>query len=133
MMARVKNTNTRPEIVVRQQLHRLGYRFRLHNRQLAGSPDIILPRHRKVIFVHGCFWHGHSCSRGKRPSTRTDFWNEKLDRNQARDLAAYQALIDAGWQVHVIWECQTKDEEQLREQLEKFMSSDNGKKETDSL
>lgn len=133
MMARVKNTNTRPEIVVRKVLHGLGYRYRLHNRLLAGSPDIVLPRHRKIIFAHGCFWHGHSCSRGKRPTTRVDFWNKKLDANQARDNATYQSLINDGWKVLIIWECHTKDDTILQQRIEEFMSLNYGQKETSSI
>lgn len=119
-MARVKNKNTAPELKVRSTLHRLGYRFRLHRRDLPGSPDIVLPRHRKVIFVHGCFWHGHDCPRGKRPATNQDFWDDKLDRNLARDRAARRALAAQGWQTLVIWECRTSDDD-LRSQLLDFL------------
>ena len=120
-MSRVKNANTKPEILVRQLLHKLGYRFRLHNRELPGSPDIVLPRHRKVIFVHGCFWHGHSCPRGKRPESRTEFWNTKLDKNLARDAKAQDELRASGWDALVLWECQTKDQVTLTEILQNFL------------
>jgi len=120
-MARVKNKNTAPEIKVRQTLHRLGYRFRLHRRDLPGSPDIVLPRHNKVIFVHGCFWHGHNCPRGKRPSSNTEFWNEKLDRNLQRDQAAQEAISELGWHFLVVWQCQTKDNQDLERRLLEFM------------
>jgi DNA mismatch endonuclease (patch repair protein) len=126
MMSRVKNANTKPEVRVRQLLHRLGYRFRLHNRELPGSPDIILPKYCKVIFVHGCFWHGHSCSKGKRPATRVEFWNEKLDRNLVRDAQAQQDLHALGWAYLVVWECQLKDEAKLIETLETFLRDTNG-------
>jgi DNA mismatch endonuclease (patch repair protein) len=126
MMSRVKNANTKPEVRVRQLLHRLGYRFRLHGKTLPGSPDIVLPKHRKVIFVHGCFWHGHSCSKGKRPATRVEFWNEKLDRNLARDSKAQQDLLALGWTYLVVWECQLKEEALLTQTLETFLQTDNG-------
>jgi DNA mismatch endonuclease (patch repair protein) len=126
MMSRVKNANTKPEVRVRQMLHRLGYRFRLHGKKLPGSPDIVLPKYRKVIFVHGCFWHGHTCSKGKRPATRVEFWNEKLDRNLARDSQAQQELRALGWSYLVVWECQLKDETALTKTLETFLRDTNG-------
>ena len=121
-MSRVKNADTKPEMVVRRQLRQLGYGYRLHVRTLPGSPDIVLTKHKSVIFVHGCFWHGHSCSRGKRPSTRTEFWDEKLNRNQARDAAAVAALQEQGWRVLVLWECQTKNPEALATEIQSFLS-----------
>lgn len=120
-MSRVKNADTKPEMVVRRQLRQLGYGYRLHLRSLPGSPDIVLTKYRSVIFVHGCFWHGHSCSRGKRPSTRTEFWDEKLNRNQARDAAAVAALQEKGWRVLVLWECQTKNPETLATEIQLFL------------
>src|SRR5688500_15685000 len=93
IMSQVKSTNTKPEILVRQLLHRMGYRFRLHRKDLPGKPDIVLPRHHKVIFVHGCFWHGHEgCPRAARPTTNVDFWNTKIDRNVERDVRNRQEL-----------------------------------------
>lgn len=112
-MAAVKNKNTVPELTVRKTLHRLGYRFRLHRRDLPGNPDIVLPRHRAVVFVHGCFWHGHNCRRGARPATRIEFWNAKLDRNLERDKENVKLLKALGWRVLVIWECESKDRGQL--------------------
>jgi DNA mismatch endonuclease, patch repair protein len=120
-MARVKNKNTEPELVVRKILHRLGYRFRIHRRDLPGYPDIVLPRHRKAIFVHGCFWHSHSCPRGKRPSTRAEFWNAKLDRNVARDEANQRKLESLGWKVLVLWECELEIAE-LERKLSSYMT-----------
>ena len=120
-MARVKNKNTAPELLVRSLLHRMGYRFRLHRRDLPGSPDIVLPRHKKVIFVHGCFWHGHDCPRGRRPSTNREFWDVKLDRNIERDRSAQRELNKIGWKTLVIWQCQTKNEDELRAQLQDFL------------
>jgi len=105
MMAAVHGRNTGPERTVRGALFAAGYRYRLHRRDLPGTPDIILPRFRTAIFVHGCFWHGHDCPRGRRPASNTEFWNRKLDGNIARDRTNQNALREAGWQVEVIWQC----------------------------
>ncbi|MBN1312429.1 MAG: DNA mismatch endonuclease Vsr [Anaerolineae bacterium] len=121
-MARVKNKNTAPELIVRKALHRLGFRFRLHRSDLPGNPDIVLPRHHKAIFVHGCFWHGHDCPRGKRPSTRQKFWNRKLDGNQTRDRTNQEKLKELGWQILIVWECQVKCMDKLEKCLLDFMN-----------
>lgn len=121
-MARVKNKNTVPELTVRKILYRLGFRFRLHRRDLPGNPDIVLPRHKKIIFVHGCFWHGHSCPKGKRPSTRQEFWDPKLDRNIERDRNNISELQKSGWKVLVIWECEIKDLQKLEKTLLDFVT-----------
>lgn len=113
MMAGIRSTNTKPEMVVRQGLHRLGFRFRLHDRRLPGSPDLVLPRYLAVIFVHGCFWHGHDCHLFKWPSTRTDFWQAKITRNRLVDAVASAALVDAGWRVATVWECAVKGRTRL--------------------
>ncbi len=105
MMAAVRGKNTKPELAVRSALFAAGYRFRLHRRDLPGSPDIVLPRYRLAVFVHGCFWHGHDCTRGRRPASNVEFWNAKLDRNRARDCASRTALEAAGWTVAIIWQC----------------------------
>lgn len=105
MMAKVRGRDTRPEIIVRRSLHANSFRYRLHRKDLPGRPDVVLPRHRLVIFVHGCFWHGHDCRRGRRPTSNTGFWNVKLARNVERDGEAQKALRAAGWAVEVIWEC----------------------------
>ena len=106
-MARVKSGNTGPEVVVRRLVHRLGYRFRLHRRDLPGTPDLVLPRHRAVVFVHGCFWHQHHCRRGRRqPSSNQAYWGPKLARNVERDASARSALARMGWRVLTIWECE---------------------------
>lgn len=123
-MARVKNRNTAPEIQVRKILHRLGYRFRLHRRDLPGSPDIVLPRHKKVIFVHGCFWHSHDCPRGKRPSTRQEFWNTKLDKNQKRDASNQYELQKLGWEYLIIWDCEINDKNALIGKLIAFLDNE---------
>jgi DNA mismatch endonuclease (patch repair protein) len=105
MMAAVRGKNTTPERTVRGALFAAGYRYRLHRRDLPGAPDIILPRFRTAIFVHGCFWHGHNCPRGRRPTSNTEFWNQKLDGNIKRDRHNQAALSAAGWRVEVIWQC----------------------------
>ncbi|RWK48105.1 very short patch repair endonuclease [Mesorhizobium sp.] len=105
LMARVKNKNTSAEKQVRSMLFRAGLRFRLHSRRLPGSPDIVLPKHNTVVFVHGCFWHGHDCKRGKRPASNESLWNKKIDRNMERDTNAQTKLLEMGWRVEVIWTC----------------------------
>jgi len=105
MMSGIRGRNTKPEILVRSLLHRLGFRFRLHVRELPGKPDIVLPRHHAVVFVHGCFWHGHDCPLFKWPGTRSDFWREKIGRNQLNDNQAKEALLASGWRVGIVWEC----------------------------
>ena len=108
-MSQVRGEDTSPEIEVRRVLHCLGYRFRLHRRDLPGRPDIVLPKYRSVIFVHGCFWHGHrSCPRSARPTSNASFWSNKLDNNIARDKRAMVRLRFLGWRVLVIWECQVR-------------------------
>lgn len=105
VMAAVRSRGTRPELAARKALFSAGHRYRLHRRDLPGSPDIVLPRYRTAVFVHGCFWHGHDCSRGRRPASNTGFWNAKLDRNQARDRRNQLELTACGWCVWVVWEC----------------------------
>lgn len=118
-----KGKDTTPELTVRRMLHAMGYRFRLHRRDLPGTPDIVLPGRRKVIQVHGCFWHQHEgCSRATLPVTRRDFWLPKLRRNKERDSAAEVALRSVGWDVTTIWECELKDREKLRSRLKAFVS-----------
>lgn len=108
MMAAVKGRDTTPERLVRSWLFHEGFRFRLHKRDLPGNPDIVMPRFRTVVFVHGCFWHGHDCRKGRqRPQTRSEFWNAKLDGNMTRDRANLAALTSLGWKVFTVWTCQT--------------------------
>ncbi len=122
IMSRVKGRDTKPEKLVRSIIFRMGFRFRLHRRDLPGTPDIVLPRHGKVIFVHGCFWHGHrNCSRSKRPATKQDYWNRKLDGNIKRDRRYRLELRRMGWQVLTVWECETKSPEKLLRKLERFL------------
>ncbi|TCA08838.1 DNA mismatch endonuclease Vsr [Rhizobium leguminosarum bv. viciae] len=109
MMARIRSGDTKPEMFVRKGLHAAGLRFRLHVRKLPGSPDIVLPKYKSVIFVHGCFWHGHiGCNNFKLPKTRADFWATKIEGNCERDRRSKEALLQAGWRVLVIWECATR-------------------------
>ena len=105
MMSAVRGKNTAPERAVRAALFAAGYRYRLHRKDLAGSPDIVLPRHRLAVFVHGCFWHGHECPKGRRPTSNVDFWNPKLDRNMVRDRENRTRLEADGWKVATVWEC----------------------------
>jgi DNA mismatch endonuclease (patch repair protein) len=124
LMGRVKNRNTDPERIVRSMLHRMGLRFRLHGKKLPGSPDIVLARHRAVVFVHGCFWHGHEgCPRATRPTTNVEFWNKKIDKNIGRDRQARAMLERSGWQVLTVWQCMTKDPDGLRSLLERFFAT----------
>lgn len=105
-MRRIQGKNTKPEIFLRSQLHRAGFRFRVHRKDLPGTPDIVFPSRRKVIFVHGCFWHQHSlCREGRMPTTRQEYWKPKLERNVARDAATTDRLRGLGWGVLVVWEC----------------------------
>ncbi len=115
MMSGIRATNTKPEIRVRSLLHRRGFRFRLHARDLPGKPDIVLPRFRAAILVHGCFWHGHDCHLFKMPSTRRDFWQAKIDRNRENDRRALAGLRAAGWRVATVWECALKGRARMDE------------------
>jgi DNA mismatch endonuclease (patch repair protein) len=123
IMRSVKSADTKPEMAVRSLVHRLGYRFRLHRKSLPGTPDLVFPRLKKAIFVHGCFWHGHSCTRGNRiPKNNRDYWVRKIERNRERDLLN-RALLDAqGWGVYIAWECRIKGSE-LGEELREFLGA----------
>lgn len=126
-MAAIKSRNTEPELIVRKALHRLGYRFRLHRKDLPGSPDIVLPKFKAAIFVHGCFWHRHfGCKYAYTPKSRVDFWEKKFAQNVLRDEKAVHALRGAGWRVLVIWECSTKDKDQVKEAIQNFLAPDGG-------
>src|SRR5690606_36680571 len=105
MMSGIRGRNTKPEILIRSLLHRHGFRFRLHARDLPGKPDIVLPRYHAVIFVHGCFWHGHDCPLFKWPGTRPHFWRDKIGQNRANDHKAREALLASEWRVAIVWEC----------------------------
>jgi len=117
-MAKIRQKHTGPEIKVRSLLHRMGLRFRLHRRELPGSPDIVLPRLSTAIFVHGCFWHRHpGCRLASTPKTRTQFWDDKFAANVARDRTAIRALKALGWRVLVVWECETRNLSALSNRL----------------
>lgn len=121
-MQAVKSKDTAPELTVRRMAHGMGYRFRLHRKDLPGKPDIVFPGLHKIIFVHGCFWHGHDCPRGARvPKGNRDYWLKKIGRNRERDRAARAALIDSSWRVAVLWECELGDQKQLRRRLRDFL------------
>lgn len=112
-MSGIRGKDTRPELIIRKGLHRLGYRFRIHVKDLPGKPDLVFPKYRAVIFVHGCFWHGHDCHLFKWPKTREEFWKKKIDGNRERDLEAIQVLRDRSWRVLTVWECALKGKHRL--------------------
>lgn len=108
MMSGIRSKDTRPEMIVRRALHARGFRYRLHAKDLPGKPDLVFPRYRSVVMVHGCFWHGHECPLFKVPSTRTEFWLAKIGRNRERDAEVRQALAGLGWRVLEVWECELR-------------------------
>ena len=121
-MRRIRSVNTQPELAVRSLAHRLGYRFRLFSKDLPGRPDLVFPSKRKVIFVHGCFWHQHrSCIDGRTPKSNTDYWLPKLANNKKRDKRNRSRLVRLGWKCLVIWECQTEDAKKLKHLLRAFL------------
>lgn len=117
LMSRIGPKNTAPELIVRQLLHKLGYRFRLHRRDLPGTPDIVLPGRKTAVFVHGCFWHAHGCKIGQPPRRRAEFWEPKLARTKERDRAAGRTLESLGWTVMTVWQCETRDRQALEARL----------------
>lgn len=129
IMARIGSRDTAPEKLVRSTLHEMGFRFRLHVKSLPGKPDIVLPRYRKIIFVNGCFWHGHSrCKRSYLPDTNTRFWKNKIQGNILRDHKTIRQLRKLGWDILVVWQCQTKKHILLANRLRKFMDRRQGEK-----
>src|SRR5438552_5276722 len=125
IMRAVKGADTMPELLVRSLVHRMGYRFRLHRKDLPGKPDLVFPGMQKAIFVHGCFWHGHDCARGARvPKQNRDYWVAKVGRNVTRDVRSREALEAAGWRVETIWECELKDAAGLEERLCALLSTE---------
>ena len=121
-MSHIRGKDTGPEWAVRRMVHALGFRYRLHVKGLPGKPDLVLRRHRKIIFVHGCFWHAHGCRMAQRPpATHTRFWKEKFAKNVQRDRQTLTQLWQAGWRVLVVWECETKNADQLRALLTAFL------------
>jgi DNA mismatch endonuclease, patch repair protein len=120
IMRSVRSRDTGPELIVRRLLHRMGLRFSLHRKDLPGRPDIVLPKHRAVVFVHGCFWHGHGCAKGRLPKSRLSFWGPKIRKNRSRDAESVKMLKADAWRVMTIWQCETKDMDRLNRRLAKF-------------
>lgn len=122
LMSKVRGKDTGPEMIVRRLIYRLGYRYRLHVRELPGQPDLVFPSRQKAIFIHGCWWHQHRCKRGnRRPATRREYWLPKLEANKRRDAETRSKLRRMGWRTLVIWECQTKDSDMVRSLAQKFL------------
>jgi DNA mismatch endonuclease, patch repair protein len=121
LMSRIRSKDTRPELVVRSILHRLGYRFRLHRKELPGKPDIVLPKHHKVVLVQGCFWHGHSCRLAHEPKSNEAYWSAKIAANRARDVRNIEAIKLLGWSVLELWECEVRRLEGIEEKLLVFL------------
>jgi DNA mismatch endonuclease (patch repair protein) len=121
LMSRIGSKHTKPELVVRSVLHRLGYRFRLHRKELPGKPDIVFIGRQKAIFVHGCYWHGHGCRIGKLPKSNLDFWLPKIERNRQRDAEKRAELEQIGWEVQEIWQCELKEIQILECRLKNFL------------
>ena len=121
LLSRIRSKDTQPELAVRSLLHRLGYRFRVHRKDLPGRPDIVLPRHRKIILVHGCFWHGHTCRLASKPKSNEVYWSAKIEANRARDARNFDALVQQGWSVLELWECEVRRFEGLAEPLNAFL------------
>lgn len=121
-MSHIRSKDTHPELAVRSIVHRLGYRFRVHRDDLPGKPDIVFPSRQKVIFVHGCFWHQHpGCREGRMPASRSEYWEPKLKRNQARDAENQARLEERGWRVLTVWECSLLEPESLTKALRRFL------------
>ena len=121
LMSRIGGKDTVPELIARRVLHAMGYRYRLHRRDMSGTPDIVMPSRRSVVFVHGCFWHAHGCPKGRPPKSRLDFWLPKLERNRQRDMANQTQLACDGWTVLTIWQCETRNVESLAARLADFL------------
>lgn len=123
-MAKIKSSNTKPELRVRSLLHNLGFRFRLNRKDLPGKPDLVLPRYKIALFVHGCFWHCHEgCRKSHLPASNIEYWESKLSRNKKRDASNQSRLESLGWKVVVIWECETKKKTELQETLKQRIQS----------
>jgi DNA mismatch endonuclease (patch repair protein) len=121
IMRRVRSENTKPEMLVRRLVHAMGFRYRLHRKSLPGCPDLVFSTRHKVIFVHGCFWHGHRCEAAKLPASNAEYWQAKRNRNVARDRRNLRSLGRIGWRAFVIWECELRDMERTRKRLLKFL------------
>jgi DNA mismatch endonuclease (patch repair protein) len=128
-MSRIKGKDTKPEMLVRRLVHGLGYRYRLHRKDLPGKPDMVLAKHRAVIFVHGCFWHRHhdpDCALARMPKSRSEFWEPKLEGNRLRDIRNNEALEALGWRVLTIWECEVKDPSRIAGTIQAFLEGTRG-------
>lgn len=132
IMQSVGSKNTGPEIAIRRLIHRMGFRFRLHAKNLPGRPDIVFPSRKKIIFVHGCFWHGHGCKYGRLPKSRLEYWAPKIEANRKRDKKSAAALRRQKWSVLSVWQCQTKDMIKLEKTLKKFLEKKNDRQEASS-
>lgn len=126
IMTSVKSENTGPEIRIRKMLHALGYRYRLHRKDLPGSPDIVFPGKRKAIFVHGCFWHGHDCRWGKLPKSNIEYWRSKISDNKSRDERNEAALHALGWNNLVVWQCELRNSDELKTKLVRYLTDSEG-------
>lgn len=122
-MARIRNADTKPEMIVRRLVHSMGYRYRLHLKDLPGNPDLVFRSRKKVIFVHGCFWHQHDCRQYRQPRTKRSFWEPKLTKNKTRDKEVRRKLRALGWGVMVVWECQVRNELVLRSRIKRFLET----------
>lgn len=124
-MSRIRSGNTQPEMRVRSLVHGMGFRYRLHRKDLPGKPDLVFPGRRKIILVHGCFWHMHDCPYGRvRPRTNAEFWEKKRQGNVVRDASIQEALERLGWRVQIVWECRTRDLESLAREIEAFLATE---------
>lgn len=123
LMSRVRCKDTKPEMVVRRLAHRLGYRFRLHRKDLPGSPDLVFPGRKKIVFVHGCYWHRHDCKKASTPKTNVEFWQKKFDDNVMRDNKNLNDLVELGWEAMVVWQCEAEKPELLAERLANFLEA----------
>lgn len=121
-MSKIKGKNTTPELAVRKLVYSLGYRYRLHGKNLPGKPDLVFKGKKKVIFVHGCFWHAHDCEKGRLPKTNLEYWLPKLQANKKRDIEINAKLISQGWKILTIWECQIRDERGLTKVINDFLT-----------
>lgn len=126
-MRAIRSTGMRPEMVVRRLAHSMGFRYRLHRTDLPGRPDLVFPSRRKIIFVHGCFWHSHHCNRAHAPRSNAEYWREKLARNRRRDARHIRALAALGWSSLIVWECETSEAAKLRPRLATFLTAKRGK------
>lgn len=123
LMSRIRSKDTKPELAVRRLVFSMGYRYRLHRRDLPGRPDLVFPGRKKVIFVHGCFWHSHTCGRGFKPKSNVEFWQSKLEANRKRDERSARSLRALGWGQLTIWECEISDKERIERRIRRFLES----------